>query len=65
LADDIGEQTDLASRHPEIVSRLAKSLDVWTQEIIDPVFLGSSVKSEDWGPNGANQKNSPKKAKSN
>jgi arylsulfatase A-like enzyme len=65
LADDIGEQTDLASRHPEIVSRLAKSLDGWTQEIVDPVFLGSSVKSEDWGPNGANQKNSPKKAKSN
>ena len=29
------------------------------KELIDPVFPGSSIKNEDWGPGGANQKKAP------
>ena len=63
LGEDIGENTDVALRKPEIVARLASSLDDWISELIDPVFLGSSVKNEDWGLGGANQKNPPNSGK--
>jgi hypothetical protein len=39
---------------------LKAALAAWQKELIDPVFLGSSAKNEDWGPGGANQKNNPK-----
>lgn len=32
LADDIGEQTDLASKHPEIATKLRAKIDAWLKE---------------------------------
>jgi arylsulfatase A-like enzyme len=63
LDADIGESHDLAVREPEVTSRLARALAAWDKELIPPVFLGSSVKNEDWGPGGANQKGNPNAAK--
>ena len=57
LAGDVGETKNLASEKPEVASRLAAALEGWSKELIAPVFPGSSVKNEDWGPGGANQKN--------
>jgi arylsulfatase A-like enzyme len=56
LATDIGESRDLAAREPQIARRLSLALGAWDKELIPPLFLGSSVKNEDWGPGGANQK---------
>ncbi len=38
VAQDIGEQTDLASRHPEIVERLDGEFSNWNRGMIPPVF---------------------------
>ncbi len=59
LPSDTGEQRDLALEKPEVARRLAAILEAWNQELIAPAFLGSSVKNEDWGPGGANQRNRP------
>lgn len=56
LAADLGEARDLAGEKPDIAARLNAALNAWDKELIAPVFLGSSVKSEDWGPGGANQR---------
>lgn len=63
LATDIGEAKNLATEKPDVTTRLSTSLAAWESELIAPCFLGSSVKSEDWGPGGANQKANPKGAK--
>jgi len=63
LAADVGETRDLAGEKPEVAARLGAALDAWGQELIAPVFLGSSVKNEDWGPGGANQKGAAAGAK--
>lgn len=55
LSTDIGEAKDLAGEKPNIAIRLATQIDAWDKELMEPVFLGSSVKNEDWGPGGANQ----------
>jgi len=59
LAADVGETKNLASEKSEVASRLAAALEAWSKEMIAPVFEGSSVKNEDWGPGGANQKHGP------
>jgi arylsulfatase A-like enzyme len=59
LAADLGEKNDLSSVRPEVMKRLAATLDAWNKELVSPVFLGSSVKNEDWGPGGINQANRP------
>ena len=59
LDADLGETKDLAKEKPEILARLSKTLDERNAQMIDPVFPGSSVKNEDWGPGGANQKGKP------
>jgi hypothetical protein len=56
LAADVGETKNLAAENPEIAERLRARIAAWDKELIDPVFPGSSVKNEDWGPGGANQK---------
>ena len=56
LATDIGESRNVADANPEMARRLATALDSWTGELVAPAFPGSSVKDEDWGPGGANQK---------
>lgn len=61
LAADPGESNNVAAANIEIITRLTKALDGWRNELIAPVFPGSSVKNEDWGPGGANQKNNPQK----
>jgi arylsulfatase A-like enzyme len=61
LAADIAEANDVEAENAEVVARLTAALEPWNKELIDPVFPGSSVKNEDWGPGGANQKNAPKK----
>lgn len=63
LGNDIAESKDLANEKPEVAKRMNAALDVWDRELKAPVFLGSSVKNEDWGPGGANQKNNPKASK--
>ena len=60
LATDASESKDVAAQHPDIITRLSSTLDSWNKQLIDPVFPGSSVKNEDWGPGGANQRNRPK-----
>jgi arylsulfatase A-like enzyme len=59
LASDLSETKNLAAQQPEIAMRLTAALDAWDKELIPPVFPGSSAKSEDWGPGGANQKKNP------
>jgi arylsulfatase A-like enzyme len=61
LDADISESKNLASENPEITTGLTATLEAWNKELIAPLFPGSSVKSEDWGPGGANQKDSPLK----
>ena len=56
LASDLGEKKDLAADQPDIAQRLAASLAEWRKGLKEPVFPGSSVKDEDWGPGGINQK---------
>jgi len=56
LSTDIGESRDLAAEKPAIAARLNAALDAWNKELIPPAFPGASVKNEDWGPGGANQK---------
>jgi len=63
LDADLAEATDLALHKPAIASRLAAAVDAWSTELVDPVFPGSSAKSEDWGPGGANQTGNPKALK--
>jgi arylsulfatase A-like enzyme len=60
LSQDPSESKNLADQEPDVTKRLATAIDTWQSELIDPVFPGSSVKNEDWGPGGANQKNKPK-----
>ena len=38
LANDIGEQEDLASNHPDLVDKLGGRLRKWEQELIDPLW---------------------------
>lgn len=59
LSTDEGEKTNLAAANAEVATRLSTTLDAWKKELTDPVFPGSSVKNEDWGPGGANQKGKP------
>jgi hypothetical protein len=40
LKDDIGEQTDLAAKHPEKAKELAAMWQQWNAELVDPL----------WGP---------------
>lgn len=61
LATDTGEKDNVAATNTEVTASLAAALDAWNKELFAPVFPGSSVKNEDWGPGGANQKNLPRK----
>lgn len=61
LADDASESNNLATTRQDMSQALDRSLNGWVAELAEPSFLGSSVKNEDWGPGGANQRNSPKK----
>jgi arylsulfatase A-like enzyme len=61
LATDLGESNNVAAANTGITTRLTTALDGWRSELIAPVFPGSSVKNEDWGPGGANQKNKPQR----
>lgn len=59
LGSDPSEKNNAAAANPEVTTRLTTALEGWRKELIPPVFPGSSVKNEDWGPGGANQKNAP------
>jgi arylsulfatase A-like enzyme len=37
LEDDIGETTDLAPRHPEVVASMVKAWEIWRSEMADPI----------------------------
>lgn len=64
LSADPGERNNLAAKEIATTSRLKAALDAWTSELAPaPAFPGSSVKNEDWGPGGANQKHKAKKEK--
>ena len=62
LGTEIGEKNNVAAAHADVTSRLSAALESWNKELIPPVFPGSSVKNEDWGPGGANQKGKPNAA---
>jgi len=40
LEEDIGEQNNIAARHPEKVQQLDALRKQWDSELIDPIFLG-------------------------
>ena len=61
LATDLGESKNVAPSNPNVVARLIADLDAWDKELVPPAFPGSSVKNEDWGPGGANQKGAAQK----
>ncbi len=61
LATDLAESKNLAAEKSDITARLTASLDAWDKELVPPAFPGSTVKNEDWGPGGANQKGAAKK----
>lgn len=61
LKADLAESKNLATEQPDITARLTATLQAWNKELIEPVFPGSAVKNEDWGPGGANQKGHPPK----
>ena len=65
LAADPGEKENLATGRPEVAARLVATLEAWNKELTAPAFPGSSVKNEDWGPGGANQKNAPQQKPDN
>ena len=52
---DIGKSHDLTAREPEVTRRLPTRSMPGTKKLIPPVFLGSSVKNEDWGPGGQSE----------
>jgi arylsulfatase A-like enzyme len=63
LAADVSEKSNVAGANPEVTTRLLAALEDWNKELVAPVFPGSSVKNEDWGPGGANQKDNPNAGK--
>ena len=38
LSNDVGEQENLADKHPEIVERLESALDTWNEELAEPMW---------------------------
>jgi arylsulfatase A-like enzyme len=58
LDEDISETNNLYEQKSDLAEKLVKELDAWNDELMMPVFSGSYVKVEDWGPGGANVKNS-------
>jgi arylsulfatase A-like enzyme len=56
LESDMAETKDCAAENSEIVKKMQQALDDWCKQLVNPVFPGSSIKNEDWGPGGANQK---------
>jgi arylsulfatase A-like enzyme len=38
LSEDIGEQTNLADKNPEVVRRLKQTFDQWNGELVDPAW---------------------------
>jgi len=55
LADDLGEENNIAEQHPEILNELNMLRSEWNEQLIDPVFLGL-IHTEAWG-------NRPRKVK--
>lgn len=60
LSSDLSESRSLAAEKPDVVRRLAAALDEWNGQLAKPAFLGSSVRNEDWGAGGENQKGNQK-----
>jgi arylsulfatase A-like enzyme len=46
LQADIGEETNIAAKHPETVRELDKLRDRWNSELVEPRFLGLGSKPE-------------------
>ena len=65
VESDVAESKNVAADNVDIANRMIAALEAWNKELIEPVFPGSSVKNEDWGPGGANQKNAPNKKPGN
>jgi arylsulfatase A-like enzyme len=61
LSTDPGEKHNVAAVNQEVVTRISEALNAWRKELTPAVFPGSSVKNEDWGPGGSNQKNARSK----
>jgi hypothetical protein len=38
LPNDIGEQVNVASQHPEVVERLSKALSDWNRQLSPPLW---------------------------
>lgn len=58
LEKDLSETTDLAAKHPKVVSQLTNKYNTWLDEMADPV----SKQGKRWTPNaGAPPQNAPAK----
>jgi arylsulfatase A-like enzyme len=53
LADDIGEQHDLAAREPERVRELTTAWDAWNAELMDPLWVRQDARTQGGGGRGA------------
>lgn len=53
LSEDIGEQTNVAEKHPELVERMQESYELWDRDNIDPLWppLGAKA-SPDFSVDG-------------
>ena len=46
LEEDLSETTDLAAKHPRVVSELTEKYNAWLDEMVDPV----SKQEKRWHP---------------
>ncbi|HBE72368.1 MAG TPA: N-acetylgalactosamine 6-sulfatase (GALNS) [Planctomycetaceae bacterium] len=49
LENDLGETTDLAAKHPKVVSRLTDQYNAWLDEMADPI----SKQEKRWNPDAS------------
>jgi len=52
LANDLGETRNLASQHPEVVSRMRKALQGWNQSLPAPPSVPASASSTEHSSSG-------------
>jgi arylsulfatase A-like enzyme len=56
LSSDLGEQTDQAGKHPELVAQLSRDWEQWNAKNIAPLWHGSPVEDPTAPPRPANKK---------
>ena len=62
LDKDLSETTDLAAKHPKLVSELTDKYNEWLDKMADPVSKQGKIWNPDVGGSGANMSKEEKKA---